>query len=625
MNKIVVFASGTGSNFEAIVHACNAGVIPATVASLFVNKKCPSIQIANSLKVPVVHLYSFPKFNQAKREEYDTLLAEAVNEINPDLIVLAGWMHILSEKFFETTSIPVVNLHPALPGKFPGKDAVSDAWEAYQECKTDHTGVMVHYAIPEIDAGKTIESLKVEIFPTDTKETLHTRIKTLEKSVLISGICKHFAQTNKTMGDNSSVGKKIVTGKVRNVYDIGYGFLAIECTDRLSAFDIHRCNIDGKGKLLTSMAAKWFKKTNHVAKNHFVASDGNCMFVYKTRPIKLEVIVRGYITGSCWTAYTKGRRKWGTTCLPNNLKEYQKLPEPILTPTTKADPGQHDEPIEPDEIVSKGYCTSQQWSEIQEKALELFEYASMVCESKGITLVDTKLEFGVLPNGDILVIDEIFTPDSSRFWYKGDPKLKLDKDTIRRYIQKNNLVDTPNAVIPEEVKKDLYVNYLEPYSYLFQCLPSDGNSQTLKDKIEDFFKNQIPQKVYIVSGSVKDQPHIDKIQTELRKVGVYSTVMFASAHKEAEKLNGYLEEIKEYSKCGKTIVVTVAGKSNALSGFVAGNTKLPVIGCPPFSDTADMMVNLHSTVQMPSNVPVMTILSPGNVALAIQRIFELFP
>lgn len=245
--------------------------------------------------------------------------------------------------------------------------------------------------------------------------------------------------------------------------------------------------------------------------------------------------------------------------------------------------------------------------------MELFAYGQKVADKAGFILVDTKYEFGKTLQGDIILIDEVHTCDSSRYWIKktydermekGEEPEKLDKDCVRDWIKTvcDPYKDTIPA-IPQHIISRAHANYTLFYDTLASV-----------DLTED-----IKKAVVILAGSEKDKWHVQKLTNALKDR--YTIVKYHSAHKQTKKV---LEIIKDYEqKFNHLIWVTVAGRSNALSGVVAANSSKPVIACPPFKNHTDMMINLHSSLQCPSKVPVMTILEPTNVALAVDRIFNL--
>ena len=274
----------------------------------------------------------------------------------------------------------------------------------------------------------------------------------------------------------------LYSGKVRDIYEHeNSNKLYIKTTDRLSSFDKHICNLKNKGKILTLICAFMFKKTKHIISNHYISHINNILVVKKCVPAKIEFVVRGYITGntktSLWTHYNNGVRNYCGIQFPDNLKKNQKLEEPVITPTTK---DIEDIPISKEEIINRNYMTQNECDFVYEKAMELFKYGQKMADNAGFILVDTKYEFGKDENNNIILIDEIHTCDSSRYWIKKtyqnrfknniEPE-KLDKDTIRDWVksQCNPYIDEiPD--IPEDFKKKT----IESYRYFYESISKNN-------------------------------------------------------------------------------------------------------------------------------------------------------
>lgn len=276
--------------------------------------------------------------------------------------------------------------------------------------------------------------------------------------------------------------KLIHKGKVRDLYEAGDKYLLIVSTDRLSAFDfVLPTAIPGKGEILNKISLFWFAHTRHIVKNHVVSADmaeikkhlpgagldgeyfkGRTMLVHKTKRVDFECIVRGYITGSGWKEYLKT----GCVCgikLPPGLKEAQKLPEPVFTPTTKADQG-HDENVTFEDMCKT--LGTPLAEELRAKSLALYKFAADYSALKGILLADTKFEFGTL-NGELIFIDEALTPDSSRFWdagaYKpGRSPESYDKQFVRNWLESSGWdKKSPPPPLPKDVVDATVAKYLE--------------------------------------------------------------------------------------------------------------------------------------------------------------------
>lgn len=211
------------------------------------------------------------------------------------------------------------------------------------------------------------------------------------------------------------------SGKVRDWYELGDGRRLIVTTDRLSAFDRELGALPYKGQILNELSAFWFRSTSDILANHLIdVPDPNAAVVREASPLPIEVIVRGYITGvtstALWYRYSLGERRIYGHDFPEGLVKNAALPEPILTPTTKGGPTGHDERLTPEEVVSKGYLDAATWAAVSEAALALFKRGSEIARRAGLVLVDTKYEFGLDSAGRLILIDEVHTPDSSRFW-----------------------------------------------------------------------------------------------------------------------------------------------------------------------------------------------------------------
>ena len=424
--------------------------------------------------------------------------------------------------------------------------------------------------------------------------------------------------------------KILYTGKVRNVYDLNNKYLLLEATDRTSGFNKHICDIKNKGVLLNMMSSFWFNKTQNIIPNHLIYADDRYSIVKRCTPFKIEVVVRGYITGntetSLWTHYKNGSRNYCGVVFPDGLVKNQKLEYPVVTPTTK---DENDRPITPEEIVSGGFMTQEQMDYIFGKALELYNFGYKYAESKGLLLVDTKYEFGLDMNNNIILIDEVHTCDSSRYWLKdtyeqkfkdGKSPDKFDKDQVRDWVKTQcdpykDSIPTP----PEGVINLVYNSYYRFYKKL-TGLNLVFNNKNLNNVLTGYCNDiNKEKKVVILYGSQKDETFINNICFNLNKFNIEFSKYEASAHKKPHILLKVLDKYKDH----KLVWITVAGRSNALSGVVAAQTEQPCIACPPFQDKVDMLTNVHSSLQMPSSVPVMTVLDPYNAVLAANRILEL--
>ena len=265
-------------------------------------------------------------------------------------------------------------------------------------------------------------------------------------------------------------------GKVRDVYIIGNTYLVMIATDRISAFDVVLPKgIPYKGQVLNQIASKFLDTTSDIVPNWKIASPDPMVTVgYKCDPFPVEMIVRAYLTGSSWRTYKAGAREICGIKIPDDMKEHQKFEYPIVTPTTKAEIGMHDQDISKEEIISRGIVKEDEYLMLEKYALELFERGSEIASERGLILVDTKYEFG--KKGDkIYLIDEIHTPDSSRYFYKdsyeelfekGEQQRQLSKEFVREWLMENNFTGQPGQKIPEmtdEIIKSISDRYIELY------------------------------------------------------------------------------------------------------------------------------------------------------------------
>ncbi|MBN2801751.1 MAG: phosphoribosylaminoimidazolesuccinocarboxamide synthase [Deltaproteobacteria bacterium] len=265
-------------------------------------------------------------------------------------------------------------------------------------------------------------------------------------------------------------------GKVRNSY-IKDGVRYIVTSDRISAFDRILGTIPFKGQVLNYMAAFWFNETKDIVPNHLISTpDPAVMKVMDCEPMPVEMVVRAYITGSTstsiWTHYQNGSRNFCGNALPEGLKKHQKLEKPILTPSTKAEQGDHDVSVSKEELLAMGRISEEDFDTMAKMSLDLFNAGSELCRKNGLILVDTKYEFGRTKEGQIVVIDEIHTPDSSRFWQAdtydqnfsegNDPK-GLDKEYVRTWLknERNFTGDGDIPQIPDEIKIEAARRYIE--------------------------------------------------------------------------------------------------------------------------------------------------------------------
>ena len=271
------------------------------------------------------------------------------------------------------------------------------------------------------------------------------------------------------------LGKKY-QGKVRDNYSTADGRRFIVITDRISAFDRVIGTLPFKGQVLNSVASFWFEATKHVAPNHVLSvPDPNVMECIECQPLQVEMIVRAYLTGvsstSILTAYQAGAREFCGHKLPDDLEAHGPLPQPILTPTTKAPQGSHDENASRAQLIERKLISAKDFDAAADYAMALFAHGQKVCAERGLILVDTKYEFGVAPDGRIMLIDEIHTPDSSRYWFaksyaerrqKGQAPESFDKEYVRRWLADQKYkCDGPIPTLPDDVRLEAARRYIE--------------------------------------------------------------------------------------------------------------------------------------------------------------------
>lgn len=278
--------------------------------------------------------------------------------------------------------------------------------------------------------------------------------------------------------DFKNLGERKV-GKVRDIYTLPDKIILIS-TDRHSSFDRIITHIPFKGEVLNQISAFWFDQTKDIIQNHVLSvPDPNVLIAKKCKPLPIEAIIRGYITGvtstSLWTHYKDGKRDFGNFVLPEGLKKNQKLDEPVFTPSTKFE--EHDRTLSPDEIVAEGLLSHEMVEEVERVTKELFKRGQEIALKRGLILVDTKYEFGLDENGKLILIDEIHTPDSSRYWKansyeerfsKGEEPEYFDKEFLRLWF-KDHCDPYKDKVLPEapiDLVAELSRRYIEIYEII---------------------------------------------------------------------------------------------------------------------------------------------------------------
>jgi phosphoribosylaminoimidazole-succinocarboxamide synthase len=296
----------------------------------------------------------------------------------------------------------------------------------------------------------------------------------------------------------------VYKGKVRDVYKLKNNLLVMVASDRLSAFDVVMPKgIPYKGQILNQIATKMMKDTEDLVPNWLISTpDPNIAIGHCCEPFKVEMVIRGYLSGHAAREYKNGKRLICGVPMPDGMKENDKFPNPIITPATKADFGEHDEDISKEDIISKGIVSKSDYETLEDYTFKLFERGSQIANERGLILVDTKYEFGKTNSGKIVLIDEIHTPDSSRYFYKDgyelrqqndEPQKQLSKEFVRQWLIQNNFQGLENQKVP--VMSDDYVNlvsdrYIELYENITgeSFIKSDTSSivKRIQSNVDNF-------------------------------------------------------------------------------------------------------------------------------------------
>jgi len=311
-------------------------------------------------------------------------------------------------------------------------------------------------------------------------------------------------------------------GKVRDTYRTRVGSRVLITTDRISAFDRVLGTIPFKGQVLTRLAAWWFEQTKSVVPNHLIrVLDPNALECIDCTPLQVEMVVRAYVTGSTstsiWTHYARGERFFCGHRLPDGLKKNQKLPEAILTPATKAPKGEHDVSGSREEILATGHVSAADFDAAAELVMKLFAAGQKICAERGLILVDTKYELGKTKSGDIIVIDEIHTPDSSRFWMAasyddrfsvGKEPESFDKDFVRSYFtERGYRGDGPAPPMPDTLR----IGAAERYIAAFEMITGESFAPDEEEPAPRLRKNL---------GPLLEKYEAETMRIDTRKLGI---------------------------------------------------------------------------------------------------------
>lgn len=297
--------------------------------------------------------------------------------------------------------------------------------------------------------------------------------------------------------------KAVYRGKVREVYTINDSLLVMVATDRLSAFDVVLPKgIPYKGQILNQIATKFMELTQDIVPNWLLATpDPNVAVGHRCTPFKVEMVIRGYLSGHAAREYALGKREICGTTMAEGLKENDRFPEPLITPTTKADSGEHDADISREAILSKGIVTEEDYLVLEKYTRALYQRGTEIAASRGLILVDTKYEFGKTKDGKIVLIDEIHTPDSSRYFYSegyqerqdsGEEQKQLSKEFVRRWLIENGFQGKEGQQIPEMSEEYITV-VSERYIELYEKIMGEKFVKADISNIEERIQNNVIQ------------------------------------------------------------------------------------------------------------------------------------
>ena len=295
--------------------------------------------------------------------------------------------------------------------------------------------------------------------------------------------------------------KSLYKGKVREVYNINDELLVMVATDRLSAFDVVMPKgIPYKGQILNQIATKFMAQTEDLVPNWLIATpDPNVAVGHLCHPFKVEMVIRGYLSGHAAREYKSGKRLICGVYMPGNMKENDRFPFPIITPATKAEMGDHDEDISKEDILKRGIVSKEDYEILEDYTRKLFQRGTEISASRGLILVDTKYEFGKTKNGKIVLIDEIHTPDSSRYFYsegyqerqdRGEDQKQLSKEFVRQWLIANNFQGLEGQTVPE--MSDAYIETVsERYIELYENIMGEGFIKADVSNIQERIKNNV--------------------------------------------------------------------------------------------------------------------------------------
>lgn len=297
---------------------------------------------------------------------------------------------------------------------------------------------------------------------------------------------------------------KFYKGKVRDVYSIGEDYVVMVASDRISAFDVVLPKgIPFKGQVLNKIAFKMLEATKDIVPNWLMGSPAPNVSVGRyCETIPVEMVIRGYLTGHAWREYKAGKRELCGVALPEGMKEHDRFPQPIITPATKAEEG-HDEDISREEIIAQGIVEEKNYEQLEAYTRALFQRGTEIAAKQGLILVDTKYEFGMSNSGEIVLIDEIHTPDSSRYFYadgyeerqaKGDKQKQLSKEFVREWLMENGFQGKEGQEIPampEDFVNSVSERYIELYEKIVGESFEKENQEDLESRINNYLSNEL--------------------------------------------------------------------------------------------------------------------------------------
>ncbi len=292
--------------------------------------------------------------------------------------------------------------------------------------------------------------------------------------------------------------KSVYKGKVREVYTLENDILVMIATDRLSAFDVVMPKgIPYKGQILNQIATTMMKATEDLVPNWLMATpDPNVAVGVACEPFKVEMVIRGYLTGHAAREYKAGKRFLCGVPMPHGMKEHDKFPHPIITPATKAEHGDHDEDISKEDIIARGIVSEDDYLVLEDYTQKLFQRGTEIASERGLILVDTKYEFGKTKEGKIVLIDEIHTPDSSRYFYSegyeerqqnGEPQRQLSKEFVRQWLIQNNFQGLEGQTVPfmsDEYVESVSERYIELYEHITDSKFVKADVSNIIERIE---------------------------------------------------------------------------------------------------------------------------------------------